>query len=55
MVGLHIHGSAVSETSFKDTPLPNAYVPSSHFCEDYELVCGQSCADLDEALEGRVN
>jgi hypothetical protein len=50
MVGLHIEGSAVSEASFEDTPLPNTYVPSSHFCEDYELVCGQPCAELDEVL-----
>lgn len=55
MVGLHIEGSAASEAFFEDTPLPNTYVPSSHFCEDYELVCGQPCADLDEVLEGRVN
>ena len=50
MVGLNIEGSAASEASFEDTPLPNTYVPSSHFCEDYESVCGQPCAELDEVL-----
>ena len=39
-----------SEESFEETPLPNAFVPSSHFCKDYESVCGRSCVELDEAL-----
>ena len=50
LVGMHIQGSAISEESFEETPLPNAFVPSSHFCDDYESVCGQPCAELDEVL-----
>ena len=50
LVGMHIHGSAISEDSFEETPAPNAFVPSSHFCKDYESVCGRSCVELDEAL-----
>ena len=50
LVGMHIHGSAISEESFEETPAPNAFVPSSHFCKDYESVCGRSCVELDEAL-----
>ena len=49
-VGLHIHGRAVSEESFNPEALPNAFVPSSHFCKDYESVCGIPCAYLDEVL-----
>ena len=49
-VGMHIHGSAISEESFEKAFLPNAFVPSSHFCNDYESVCGQPCAELDEVL-----
>ena len=50
LVGLHIHGGAISEESFEATPLPNAFVPSASFCEDYESVCGQPCVDLSEVL-----
>ena len=50
LVGMHIHGRAISEESFEETPAPNAFVPSSHFCDDYESVCGQPCAELDEVL-----
>ena len=50
LVGMHIHGSAISEESFEKAFLPNAFVPSSHFCKDYESVCGQPCAELDEVL-----
>ena len=50
LVGMHIHGRAISEESFEETPAPNAFVPSSHFCKDYESVCGRSCVELDEAL-----
>jgi len=50
LVGLHIHGRAISEDSFERTPAPNAFVPSSLFCEDYESVCGKPCAELDEVL-----
>ncbi len=50
LVGMHIHGGAISEESFEETPAPNAFVPSSHFCDDYESVCGEPCAELDEVL-----
>ncbi len=50
LVGMHIHGRAISEDSFEETPAPNAFVPSSHFCDDYESVCGEPCAELDEVL-----
>ena len=50
LVGMHIHGRAISEESFEKAFLPNAFVPSSHFCDDYESVCGQPCAELDEVL-----
>ena len=50
LVGLHIHGRAISEYSFERTPAPNAFVPSSLFCKDYESVCGRPCAELDEVL-----
>ena len=50
LVGMHIHGRAISEESCEETPAPNAFVPSSHFCKDYESVCGRSCVELDEAL-----
>ncbi len=50
LVGMHIHGRAVSEKSFEETPAPNAFVQSSQFCKDYESVCGEPCAELDEVL-----
>ena len=50
LVGMHIEGNAISEESFEKASLPNAFVPSSHFCDDYESVCGQPCAELDEVL-----
>ena len=50
LVGMHIHGRAISEESFEKAFLPNAFVPSSYFCDDYESVCGQPCAELDEVL-----
>ncbi len=50
LVGMHIEGNAISEESFEKASLPNAFVPSSHFCKDYESVCGQPCAELDEVL-----
>ena len=53
IVGMHIQGRAASEDSFERTPLPNAYIPSSHFCEDYEKVCGKPCAELDEVLTSK--
>ena len=49
LVGMHTHGSAASEESF-DNSVPNAFVPSSSFCSDYESVCGQPCVDLNEVL-----
>ena len=53
LVGLHIHGREISEDSFERTPAPNAFIPSSHFCEDYESVCGKPCAELDEVLTSK--
>ena len=50
LVGMHIEGNAIIEESFEKASLPNAFVPSSHFCKDYESVCGQPCAELDEVL-----
>ena len=50
LVGMHIQGNAISEESFEKAYLPNAFIQSSYFCEDYESVCGQPCAELDEVL-----
>ena len=50
LVGLHISGDPNSYEKFSDDSVPNAFVPSSHFCNDYESVCGQPCAELDEVL-----
>ncbi len=35
---------------FEAHHVPNDIIQSSHFCEDYESVCGQPCAELDEVL-----
>ena len=50
LVGLHISGDPNPYEKFSDDSVPNAFVPSSHFCDDYESVCGQPCAELDEVL-----
>ena len=48
LFGLHIKGDANSYESFSDRP--NLSIPSSEFCKDYESVCGEPCAELDEVL-----
>jgi hypothetical protein len=50
LMGMHIKGDLRSYDSMADSELPNGYIQSSHFCEDYESVCGQPCAELDEVL-----
>ena len=50
LVGLHIKGDPNSYEKFSDDKIPNVVIQSSHFCEDYESVCGQPCAELDEVL-----
>ena len=55
LVGLHVEGSAASEKSFENTILPNAFIPSAGFCNDYESVCGQPCVDLNEVLPEQVD
>ena len=50
LVGLHISGDPNSYEKFSDDSVPNAFIQSSHFCKDYESVCGQPCAELDEVL-----
>ena len=50
LVGLHISGDPNSYEKFSDDSVPNAFIQSSHFCNDYESVCGQPCAELDEVL-----
>ena len=50
LVGLHIKGDPNSYEKFSDDKIPNVVIQSSHFCEDYESVCGQPCAELDKAL-----
>ena len=50
LVGLHIKGDQNSYEKFSDDEIPNVVIQSSHFCEDYESVCGQPCAELDEVL-----
>ena len=50
LVGLHISGDPNSYEKFSDDSVPNAFIQSSHFCDDYESVCGQPCAELDEVL-----
>ncbi len=50
LVGLHIKGDANSYESFSDDDIPNLNIPSSEFCKDYESVCGEPCAELDEVL-----
>ena len=48
LVGLHISGDPNSYEKFSDDSVPNAFIQSSHFCEDYESVCGQPCAELEK-------
>ncbi len=50
LVDLHIKGDANSYESFSDDDIPNLNIPSSEFCKDYESVCGEPCAELDEVL-----
>ena len=50
LVGLHIKGNAHSYERFSDDDIPNLSIPSSEFCKDYESVCGEPCAELDEVL-----
>ena len=50
LVGLHISGDPNLYEKFSDDSVPNAFIQSSHFCNDYESVCGQPCAELDEVL-----
>ena len=50
LVGLHVRGNHQSYEKFSDDKIPNVIIQSSHFCEDYESVCGQPCAELDEVL-----
>ena len=50
LVGLHIKGDAHSYERFSDDDIPNLSIPSSEFCKDYESVCGEPCAELDEVL-----
>ena len=50
LVGLHIKGDPNSYEKFSDDSVPNGFIQSSHFCKDYESVCGQPCAELDEVL-----
>lgn len=50
LLGIDSLGDDRSYTNFQDDDYPNAFVQSSHFCEDYESVCGQPCAELDEVL-----
>ena len=50
LVGLHISGDPNSYEKFSDDSVPNDFIQSSHFCKDYESVCGQPCAELDEVL-----
>ena len=50
LVGLHISGDPNSYEKFSDDSVPNGFIQSSHFCNDYESVCGQPCAELDEVL-----
>ena len=49
IVGMHIQGLAVNPDSI-DGQVPNALIPSSEFCADYESVCGQPCVNLEEVL-----
>ena len=50
LLGLHISGDPNSYEKFSDDSVPNGFIQSSHFCKDYESVCGQPCAELDEVL-----
>lgn len=50
VVGMHIEGLARSENGFNQAQGGNGLLQSSHFCEDYESVCGQPCVELDEVL-----
>ena len=47
---LHVMGDAHSYERFSDDDMPNLNIPSYEFCKDYESVCGQPCAELDEVL-----
>jgi len=50
LTGIHVRGDANPYDQFEDDGIPNGVIQSSHFCEDYESVCGQPCAELDEVL-----
>ena len=50
LVGLHFSGDESSYEKFEDDPVSNGFIQSSHFCEDYESVCGKPCAELSEVL-----
>ena len=50
LVGMHTRGDGRSYNNFEDDQIPNALLPSSQFCEDYESVCGTPCAELNEVV-----
>lgn len=50
LVGLEAIGLNTEIERFEGHEVPNSFIQSSHFCEDYESVCGQPCVELDEVL-----
>jgi len=53
LVGIVAGGDKENNTPssiFEAHHVPNDIIQSSHFCDDYESVCGQPCAELDEVL-----
>ena len=52
LLGFVRSGDPLNNTpkNFETHDSPNAVLQSAKFCEDYESVCGQPCAELDEVL-----
>ena len=52
LIGFVRSGDPLNNTpkNFETHDSPNSVLQSAKFCEDYESVCGQPCAELDEVL-----
>jgi hypothetical protein len=50
LVGIQKGARNASLAEFNPEVLPNTTIQSAHFCEDFEEVCGQPCANMDNII-----
>lgn len=48
LTGIHIRGEGELYDSAPAAAIQNTVIQSRHFCSDYEKVCGQPCANINE-------